>query len=110
VATGQPSEIMDNPSSLTGRYLKGALSIPVPAHRRAPNGKALTLLGCAANNLKDLDVRFPLAVLTVVTGVSGSGKSTLVGGISTRAAQGLARSTEQPGKFRAPKAPNTSIK
>jgi excinuclease ABC subunit A len=102
VATGAPGEIIANPASLTGRYLAGTDSIPVPAQRRAPNGKALTLLGCAANNLKDLDIRFPLSVLTVVTGVSGSGKSTLVNDILYRVlAQRINGSMEQPGKFRA---------
>ncbi len=102
VAVGQPAEIAANPESLTGKYLSGAVSIPVPERRRAPNGKAISLLGCEANNLRNLDVRIPLGTLTLVTGVSGSGKSTVVNDILYRAlAQKLYRSMEQPGKFRA---------
>lgn len=77
VACGTAEEIMSNPDSLTGQYLAGKRYIPVPAVRRKPSGW-LTVRGAAMNNLKHIDVKIPLGVLCLVTGVSGSGKSSLV--------------------------------
>ena len=78
VASGTAEEIMACPSSITGDYLSGRKKIPVPAKRRQGNGKLLTIRGAAENNLKNVDITFPLGTFTCVTGVSGSGKSSLV--------------------------------
>ena len=78
VAQGTPEEVQGNPHSITGRYLKGELSIPTPAERRKGNGKTLTLHGVREHNLKNIDVILPLGTFIAVTGVSGSGKSSLV--------------------------------
>ena len=78
VAAGTVKEVMDNPASLTGRYLRGELKIEVPAVRRPVGDKFITVRGARENNLKNIDVAFPIGVITAVTGVSGSGKSSLV--------------------------------
>ena len=85
VAAGTPEQISAAPHSLTGKYLRGELEVPVPARRRHGDGRKLVVEGARHNNLKSIDVEFPLGLFTVVTGVSGSGKSSLVNDILHRA-------------------------
>ena len=101
VAEGTAAEIMKNPASITGQYLSRKQFIPVPAERRRGNGHFLEIVGAAENNLKDVNVKFPLGTLTLVTGVSGSGKSTLVNEILYRGvASRLYRAKGKPGKHK----------
>ena len=99
VAAGTPAEVMANPDSLTGQYLSGKKKIEVPAARRVGNGKILKVVGASENNLRHIDVEFPLGTFTVVTGVSGSGKSSLVNEVLfKRLGAELMRMKVRPGK------------
>ena len=101
VASGTPAEVESNSKSLTGQYLSGKKKIAVPTERRKGNGKFLTVKGACENNLKNIDVRFPLGEMIVITGVSGSGKSTLINQILKKAlAQKLHKNNEKPGKHK----------
>jgi len=98
IATGTAEDIMKNPNSITGKYLSGEIKIPVPKTRRKPKG-FLKVVGAKENNLKNIDVKLPIGVLTCVTGVSGSGKSSLVNEILYKSlAKRLNRARTIPGK------------
>ena len=98
IATGTAEDIMKNPNSITGKYLSGEIKIPVPKTRRKPKG-FLKVVGAKENNLKNIDVKLPIGVLTCVTGVSGSGKSSLVNEILYKSlARKLNRARTIPGK------------
>ncbi|MFW7403371.1 excinuclease ABC subunit UvrA [Vagococcus fluvialis] len=101
IAAGTPKEVEKNKASLTGQYLSGKKQIPVPTTRRTGNGKEIVVKGASENNLKNLNVAFPLGKFVAVTGVSGSGKSTLVNEILKKAlAQKINRNSEKPGKYK----------
>ena len=102
VAQGTPPEVMKAERSLTGAYLSGRRKIEIPSQRRRGSGKSIKLMGAAENNLKDLDVEFPLGCLVAVSGVSGAGKSTLVNRILYPAlARAIYGSREAPGAYKA---------
>jgi excinuclease ABC subunit A len=99
IAVGTPDEIRKNPASITGRFLSGKDSIPVPKSRRPGNGKSLKIIGARQNNLKNIDVEIPLGKFVCVTGVSGSGKSSLINSILlNKLARDLNRANTHPGK------------
>ena len=100
VAQGSPGVVAASAASLTGQYLRGKKTIPVPPSRRGANDKWLTILGARQNNLKNLDVRLPVGLFTCVTGVSGSGKSSLINDILYAAlARSLNKAGTDPGEY-----------
>ncbi|GAM14674.1 excinuclease ABC subunit UvrA [Mesobacillus selenatarsenatis] len=101
ISQGTPAEVMDDPNSLTGQYLSGKRFIPLPIERRKPDGRYIEIKGAKENNLKNVNVKFPLGTFMAVTGVSGSGKSTLINEILHKSlAMKIHRAKSKPGEFR----------
>jgi excinuclease ABC subunit A len=101
VSAGTPEEVMSDKNSLTGQYLSGKKFIPLPIERRKPDGRYIEIKGASENNLKNINVKFPLGMFVAVTGVSGSGKSTLINEILHKAlAQKLHRAKTKPGEHK----------
>ena len=101
ISQGTPAEVMNDPNSLTGQYLSGKKFIPLPLERRKPDGRYIEIKGAKENNLKNVNVKFPLGTFMAVTGVSGSGKSTLINEILHKSlAMQLHRAKSKPGEFK----------
>lgn len=101
VASGTPKQVIKQAKSLTGQYLSGKKFIPIPLERRQPDGRYIEVIGAEENNLKNIDVKIPIGVLTTVTGVSGSGKSSLVNEVIHKSlAMALNRARKKPGKHK----------
>lgn len=101
ISQGTPAEVMDDPNSLTGQYLSGKKFIPLPIERRKPDGRFIEIKGAKENNLRNVNVKFPLGTFMAVTGVSGSGKSTLINEILHKSlAMQIHRAKSKPGEYR----------
>ncbi|WP_210365345.1 excinuclease ABC subunit UvrA [Bacillus sp. REN3] len=101
ISQGTPAEVMEDPASLTGQYLSGKKFIPLPIERRKPDGRYIEIKGAKENNLRNVNVKFPLATFVAITGVSGSGKSTLINEILHKAlAMKLHKAKSKPGEFK----------